>query len=81
MPNAIEVAGVSKRFWLFREKPTSIKARLLTSRSRAEEFWALRDVSFEVEEGTTLGLIGHNGSGKTTVLKCIAGILRPTEGT
>jgi ABC-2 type transport system ATP-binding protein len=81
VPNAIEVAGVSKRFWLFREKPTSIKARLLTSRSRAEEFWALRDVSFEVEEGTTLGLIGHNGSGKTTVLKCIAGILRPTEGT
>jgi ABC-2 type transport system ATP-binding protein len=81
VPNAIEVEGVSKRFWLFREKPTSIKARLLTSRARAEEFWALHDVSFEVEEGTTLGLIGHNGSGKTTVLKCIAGILRPTEGT
>jgi ABC-2 type transport system ATP-binding protein len=78
--NAIEVRGVSKRFRLFRDKPTSLKARLLTSRSRAEDFWALRDVSFEVEEGSTLGLIGHNGSGKTTVLKCIAGILRPTEG-
>jgi ABC-2 type transport system ATP-binding protein len=78
---AIQVRDVSKRFRLFRDKPTSLKARLLTSRSRAEDFWALRDVSFEVEQGSTLGLIGHNGSGKTTVLKCIAGILRPTAGT
>jgi ABC-2 type transport system ATP-binding protein len=79
-PPAIEVQGVSKRFRLYREKPTSLKQRLLSSRSRATEFWALRDVSFDVPQGSTLGLIGHNGSGKTTTLKVIAGILRPTAG-
>ncbi|HEV8564864.1 MAG TPA: ABC transporter ATP-binding protein [Actinomycetota bacterium] len=78
--SAIEVEGVSKRFRLYREKPSSLKARMITSRSRAEDFWALRDVTFEVREGESLGLIGHNGSGKTTLLKVIAGILRPTEG-
>ncbi|MGZ4124174.1 MAG: ABC transporter ATP-binding protein [Actinomycetota bacterium] len=77
---AIEVRDVSKRFRLYREKPSSLKQRLLSSRSRAVEFWALRDVSFDVPQGSTLGLIGHNGSGKTTILKIIAGILRPTAG-
>ena len=78
---AIEVDQVSKRFRVFREKPTSIKQRLLTSHSRAEDLWALREVTLDVREGSTFGLIGHNGSGKTTLLKCIAGILRPTSGT
>jgi ABC-type polysaccharide/polyol phosphate transport system ATPase subunit len=77
---AIEVVDVSKRFRLYREKPTSLKQRMLSSRTRAEDFWALTDVSFEVAQGGTLGLIGHNGSGKTTMLKVIAGILRPTKG-
>ena len=81
MAAAIEVEGVSKVFKLFREKPSSLKARLISSRSRAEDFWALRDVSFQVEQGESLGLIGHNGSGKTTLLKVIAGILRPTGGS
>jgi ABC-2 type transport system ATP-binding protein len=78
---AIEIRGVSKMFRLYREKPSSLKQRLLTSRARADEFWALRDIALDVAEGTTFGLIGHNGSGKTTLLKCIAGILRPTAGT
>ena len=81
MTTAIEVRDVSKRFRLYRERPSSVKQRLLVTRSKAEDFWALRDVSATIEEGSTLGLIGHNGSGKTTLLKCIAGILRPSGGT
>jgi ABC-2 type transport system ATP-binding protein len=77
---ALEVADVSKKFRLYRERPTSLKARVLHSRMRAEDFWALRDVSFHVPQGSSLGLIGHNGSGKTTLLKIVAGILRPTSG-
>jgi len=77
---AIQIEGISKMFRLFRERPTSLKQRLLVSRSRSEELWALRDVSFDIAQGSSMGLIGPNGSGKTTLLKCIAGILRPTAG-
>ena len=81
MVAAIEVDDVSKRFRIYREKPSSLKQRFLSGRVRAEDFWALRDVTFDVDEGESLALIGHNGSGKSTLLKVIAGILRPTEGT
>ncbi len=80
LPAALEVEAVSKKFRLYRERPSSLKARMLHSGMRAEDFWALRDVSFDVAEGGSLGLIGHNGSGKTTLLKIVAGILRPTSG-
>jgi ABC-type polysaccharide/polyol phosphate transport system ATPase subunit len=76
----LEIDGVSKRFRLRSERPSSLKRRLLSSHRAAEDFWALRDVSFDVREGGSTGLVGHNGSGKTTLLKCIAGILRPTSG-
>jgi ABC-2 type transport system ATP-binding protein len=77
----IAVEGVSKRFRLYHERPSSLKERILRfRRPRAEEFWALRDVSLEVPHGKTWGLVGPNGSGKTTLLKLIGGILRPTEG-
>ena len=78
---AITIDAVSKRFRLYHERPSSLKERVLRLRgTRAEEFWALRDVSFDVGEGETVGLIGANGSGKTTLLKIIGGILRPTGG-
>jgi ABC-2 type transport system ATP-binding protein len=78
---AITIEGVSKRFRLYQETRRSIKERvLLGGRGAYEEFWALRDVSACVEQGTTVGLLGHNGSGKSTLLKCVAGILRPTSG-
>jgi ABC-2 type transport system ATP-binding protein len=77
---AIAVQEVGKRFRRYRERPTSLKERLIRFRLTADEFWALRDISLEVPEGSTLGLIGPNGSGKTTLLKIIAGILRPSEG-
>jgi len=80
VPNAIEIDGVAKRFRIYREKPTSLKQRILSTRTRAEDFWALRDVTFDVPEGESLALIGHNGSGKSTLLKVVAGILRPTAG-
>jgi ABC-2 type transport system ATP-binding protein len=77
---AIGVDGIGKRFKRYRERPSSIKQRLLKFKVSWEEFWALQDVSFDVPNGSTMGLIGANGSGKTTLLKIMAGILRPSEG-
>jgi ABC-type polysaccharide/polyol phosphate transport system ATPase subunit len=81
MTAAIDVQGIGKRFRRYRERPTSIKERVVRVRTHAEELWALKDVSVGVDQGETLGLLGPNGSGKTTLLKIIAGILRPTEGS
>jgi ABC-type polysaccharide/polyol phosphate transport system ATPase subunit len=79
---AITVDGVSKRYRLYQERNQSLKATLMRRRrARYEEFWALRDASFEVAEGATFGLIGENGSGKSTMLKCMAKILRPDRGS
>ena len=81
MVAAIEVRGVSKRFRLYHERYSSLKERAIHfGRVPYEDFWAARDIDFEVEEGTTVGILGHNGSGKSTLLKCIAGILQPTTG-
>jgi ABC-2 type transport system ATP-binding protein len=77
---AVLVEGIGKRFKRYREKPATLKERLIRFRQTSEDFWALRDLDVTVGEGDTLGLIGPNGSGKTTLLKLIAGILRPTEG-
>ena len=81
MTAAIDVAGVSKRFRLYHERYTSLKERVIHfGRIPHEPFMALEDIDFEVEQGATVGLLGHNGSGKSTLLKCIAGILQPTTG-
>jgi ABC-2 type transport system ATP-binding protein len=78
----IEVRDVSKRFRLYHERNQSVKAAIMRGgRARYEEFWALDEVSFDVEEGTTFALVGENGSGKSTMLKCLARILRPDKGT
>jgi ABC-2 type transport system ATP-binding protein len=78
---AVEVAEVSKRFRLYQEKYQSLKERVLhAGRNPHEDFWALRDVSFDVAEGETVGVLGRNGSGKSTLLKCVSGILQPTQG-
>src|SRR2546423_1008226 len=81
MSTAIEIEDVSKRFRLYHEKFTSLKERAIHfGKVPFEEFWALRDINLVVEEGETVGLLGHNGSGKSTLLKCIGGILQPTSG-
>ena len=84
LENAIEVKDVSMCFNLSREKVDSIKEyviKLLKHQLFYEEFWALNDVSFEIRKGDSVGLIGMNGSGKSTMLKIIAGVLKPTKGT
>ncbi|MDE3087408.1 MAG: ABC transporter ATP-binding protein, partial [Acidobacteriota bacterium] len=77
----VEVAGVSKRFRLYHQKYQSLKERVLhAGQNPYEDFWALREVSFDVLEGETVGILGRNGSGKSTLLKCVSGILQPTDG-
>jgi len=80
-PTVVEVVDLSKRFVIRKEK--SLKERLVNfgrSNLHKEDFWALRNVSLEIESGTTVGLIGPNGSGKSTLLKTIGGILQPSSG-
>jgi ABC-type polysaccharide/polyol phosphate transport system ATPase subunit len=58
----------------------SLARRVQNLWTRSQEFWAVRDVSFEVERGQALGVIGHNGAGKSTILKLLSGITTPTRG-
>lgn len=79
---AIDATDVSKRFLRHADRRQSLKERVVRGRARrSEDFWALRNVSLKVPRGSVYGLIGHNGSGKSTMLKLITGIYRPTSGT
>ena len=79
---AIIVDDVSKRFRLYHERNQSLKSMVMRrGRAKYTELQALEKVSFEVPKGTTFGIIGHNGSGKSTMLKLLTRILRPDQGT
>lgn len=79
---AVTVNHVSKKFRLYHERNQSIKSAIMRGRrSVHEDFWALKDVTFDVPTGSTFGLIGSNGSGKSTLLKCLAKIYYPENGT
>ena len=80
----VKVDNVSMRFSLPSEKVNSLKEYMIKAIKRQmhyEEFWALNDVSFEVRAGEAVGLIGLNGSGKSTMLKIVAGVMKPTKGS
>ena len=81
---ALEVKDVGMKFRLSTEKVDSLKDYLigrLKKQIQFQEFWALKDISFQLEKGDRLGILGLNGAGKSTLLKVIAGVLKPTEGT
>jgi len=80
----ISVKDVSMMFNLNRDKVMGLKEYVVKALKRElhfDEFWALKDVSFDVARGEVLGVLGLNGSGKSTLLKLIAGVFRPTKGS
>lgn len=77
---AISLKNVSKCYKLYAQPVDRLKDQLLPGKSRADEFWALRDINLEIFTGQTLGIIGKNGSGKSTLLQIITGTLTPTTG-
>ena len=80
---AVRCEHVSMKFNLSSEKLDSIKEyfiKLVHGQVKYDEFWALKDVNFELYRGDRLGILGLNGAGKSTLLKAIAGVYRPTEG-
>ena len=78
----LRLKDVSKRYRIRRESEAANGSLLqkLASLTRKEDFWALKDVSFEVERGQALGIIGHNGAGKSTILKLLSRITVPSTG-
>lgn len=79
--NVIEVNGVYKKFKNYADKSHNLKEKVLhRARNKYEESWVLRGISFEVKQGEAIGLIGHNGCGKSTTLKLLTKIIYPDKG-
>jgi ABC-type polysaccharide/polyol phosphate transport system ATPase subunit len=81
--HAIDVDGVGVRYSLRFSRKTTLRQSIaqVVSRKQVEAFWALRNVSFSLVRGESLGVIGPNGAGKSTLLQVLAGIITPSEGT
>ncbi len=77
----ISLQNVSKCFKRYRNPVDRLKEILLPGKSRADEFWAVKNLNLEIERGHTLGIVGRNGSGKSTLLQIVVGTLTPTTGT
>lgn len=80
MDTVIEIKNISKIYNLYNKPSDRLKEALFSRKSRHTEFAALNDVSFNVNKGEILGIIGKNGSGKSTILKIITNVLTPTSG-
>lgn len=80
MDSVIEIKNISKIYNLYNKPSDRLKEALFSRKSRHTEFAALNDVSFNVNKGEILGIIGENGSGKSTILKIITSVLTPTSG-
>lgn len=83
MQNAVVVENVTMKFNLASERVDGLKeyfVKLMKRKLMYTEFFALSDISFEIEKGDVFGIVGLNGSGKSTLLKIISGILKPTQG-
>jgi ABC-type polysaccharide/polyol phosphate transport system ATPase subunit len=81
MSTALRVEGVAKQYRIYDHPSDRLKETLTRGwLKRHREFWALREISFEIERGTTTGIVGPNGSGKSTLLQIITGTLAPTHG-
>lgn len=80
MDTVIEIKNITKIYNLYNKPSDRLKEALFSRKSRHTEFAALNDVSFDVRKGEILGIIGKNGSGKSTILKIITNVLTPTSG-
>jgi ABC-type polysaccharide/polyol phosphate transport system ATPase subunit len=79
---AISLEGIGKKYRIASSKSLRLREMLSPGKKRrTQDFWALQDIDLEVEQGTTLGILGRNGAGKSTMLQIISGVLQPTTGT
>jgi ABC-2 type transport system ATP-binding protein len=79
----VKLDNVSMRFNLGTDKVNTLKEifiKTVKQKIKKEEFWALKNISFEINSGEVLGIVGTNGAGKSTILKVVAGVMKPTKG-